>query len=137
MPPDPAAQRHFLISVDGVEGNFATKSGGETSADTTAVWDGGAITPERLASPAETANVTVSRPFRPERDRAIIRRLRPLVGILRTAVTVQDLTGEMVAVGDPTVYANALLVRIADPEADAGSGDPARFELEFAIETVA
>lgn len=132
-----AAQRQFLVTIEGIAGTFATKTGGETSADTSDVYDGGKKHPEKLASPATTDNVTVSRPFRPARDGALAKRLRPLVGSYRSTVTVQPTDADLIPVGAPTVYANALLVRLADPEHDAASGDSSTIELEFAVETVA
>jgi hypothetical protein len=132
-----AAQRQFLVKVLGVEGTFASKSGGRTAADTSRHFDGGSKRPETMAAPAATENVTVGRIFRPVRDRAVLNRLRPLVGIWRTNVSVQDLDGNLIAVpGGLTVYTNALLVGLGDPDHDAESGDPARLELEFSIEDV-
>ena len=132
-----AALRQFLVGVVGVAGYFATMWGGETSADTTDVYDGGKLTPEKLAAPATTANVVISRPYDPERDQPIITRLRPQVGRFRATVSVQPTDADLVPVGSPEVYANALLVKVQAPEADAASGDAATLELEFAVETVA
>lgn len=132
-----AAQRQFLVKVSGVDGYFATKTGGDTSADTSDVWDGGASHPEKLAGPAMTDNITVSRPFDPVRDRPVIQRLRGRVGRLRATVSVQDTDVDLVPVGKPTTYPNALLVGITDPEADAASSDASAFELTFAVESVA
>lgn len=132
-----AAQRQFTTTVSGVVDQFASKTGGETTADTSDVWDGGRRSPEKLASPAVTSNITVSRPYRPARDAPIIARLRKRVGSFRATVNVQPTDADGVAYGPPITYANALLVRIAEPEFDAASGDAAMFELEFAVETVA
>ena len=132
-----AAQRQFLITVEGVPGYFATKSGGDTTAEVATVWDGGSLTPEKLASPATTTDVTVGRPWDPERDGPIRADLRGKVGRWRTTVGIQPTDVDLIAAGDPEVFANALLVGITSPEADAASGDPANFELTFAIETVA
>lgn len=132
-----AAQRQFLVTIEGIAGTWATKAGAETSADTTDVYDGGRKAPEKLASPATTDNVTLSRPYRPARDGALAKRLRPIVGSFRSTVTVQPTDADLIPYGAPTVYANALLVRLAEPEHDAASGDPSVVELEFAVETVA
>lgn len=132
-----SAQRQFLVKVAGIDGYFATKSGGDTSADASDVYDGGRLDPEKLAAPATTDDITVGRPFDPVRDRPVIRTLRPLVGRHRTSVSVQDTDADLIPIGDPTVYANALLVGLTDPEADASSGDAASFELTFAVESVA
>ena len=132
-----SAQRQFLVKFSGVEGYFATKTGGDTTADASDVYDGGKLTPEKLASPPTTDDVVIGRPFDPVRDRPLIRRLRPQVGRMRATVSVQDTDADLVAIGKPTVYSNALLVGVTDPEADAGSGDAATFELTFAVESVA
>lgn len=132
-----AAQRQFLVSVAGVSGLFATKSGGATTAEVTRVYNGGKLTPELLASPAQTEDLTIGRPWDPDRDAPVLARLRPLVGRHRTTVSVQPTDVDLVAVGRPTVYANALLIGVNDPEADADSGDAARLELTWAVESVA
>lgn len=131
-----AAQRQFLIKVSEVDGYFATKAGGDTTSDATDVYDGGSLTPEKLASPPTTDDITIGRPFDPIRDRPVLRRLRPLVGRWRTTVSVQDTDANLVSLGAPTVYANALLIGVTEPEGDASSGDAAMFELAFAVESV-
>jgi hypothetical protein len=131
------AQRQSIVTALGIEGAFATKTGGETSAEVTKVYDGGSTTPENLAGPPTTDNVTCGRPYRATRDAAIIKRLRPRVGSFRTTITVQPTDADLIPYGPPTVYADALLVRLAESEVDAASGEPGMIELEFAIETVA
>lgn len=132
-----AAQRQFYVTVSGVPGYFATKTGGETTADVTDVYDGGAQHPEKLAHPAVHANIVIGRPYRTARDQPIVASLRKKVGSFRPTVTVQPTDADGTPYGRPTVYASALLTRITDPDVDAASGDPARMELEFAIESVA
>lgn len=132
-----AAQRQFLIKVSGIDGYFASKSGGATTSEVADVWDGGALLPEKLASPPHTENITCRRPYDPDRDQAVIRQLRPVVGRLRTTVSMQPTDADLVARGPVQVYANALLVGLTDPEVDASSGAAAMLELVFGIESVA
>lgn len=132
----PAAQRQSLVKVSGIDGYFLTKTGGDTSSDTSKVYDGGNPTPAVIASPAETDNITVSRGWDNNRDNPLLRRLRPLVGKFRATVSVTPTDEDLVAQGEPTVYSDALLVRMTDPEADGSSGDAKMFELEFAIGSV-
>lgn len=132
-----AAQRQFLVKVSGIDGLFASKTGGNTASEATDVYDGGTLTPEKISNPPRTDDVSVGRPFDPIRDRPVLRRLRPLVGRWRTTVSVQDTDADLVAIGQPTVYSNALLIGLTDPEHDAASGDAAAFEMTFAVETVA
>lgn len=132
-----SAKRQFLVKIDGLEGFWAQKSGGEIKADTTKVFDGGANQPDVIASPASTDDVVCTRPYDPLRDQPVINLLKPQVGIWRTTVSVtpteSDLTVAKVA-GD--VYSNALLTGIKPPEPDASSGDGAELELTFAVGSV-
>lgn len=127
------AARQALVTIEGIPGLWATKSGGRVSADTTPVWDGGAENPEQMASPASAENVTVSRPFDDQRDLPEISRLRRMVGRFQGTITVQYTNGDMFPIGKPTVYPDALLVGLTEPDYDAASGDPQVIELEWAI----
>jgi hypothetical protein len=127
------AQRQALVTIEGLEGLWATKTGGNVSADTTPVWDGGTDHPDVLASPASAENVTVSRPVDDVRDLALIKTLRHQVGKLRATITEQPTNGDLFPIGEPDVYPAALLVTLNVPEYDASSGDPKVIELEWAI----
>ena len=131
-----SSQRMFLVNVSGISGNFDTKSGGETTSETTKHYDGGSLTPEVLASPPETDNITVSRAWKFDRDYDAHRLARQRVGRWRTTLSVTPTNEDLIAVGNPVTYPNALLVRVSEPDADSSSGDTATFELEFAVEAV-
>ncbi|MEG1971248.1 MAG: hypothetical protein RR101_14145, partial [Burkholderiaceae bacterium] len=107
-----AAQRQQLVQVSEFPDYFATKEGGEIEAEGNKVWDGGKLTPDVMAGPAETGNVTVSRPYRPGRDKPLLDRFGKLVGRSWHTVSVYDTDPDLGPVGKPTVYANALLVRL-------------------------
>lgn len=128
-----SSQRQFLVRVDSIPGFFATKSGGNVAADTTKAYDGGNPIPDLISAPPSAENVTVSRTYDPDRDDAIIRALLPMVGVMRTTVSVTPTNADLVAIAPPRVYSDALLVGVTDPDVDASSGDAAVFELEFAI----
>lgn len=130
-----STQRQFLVSIGGVGQYFATKTGGNVSAATSKVWDGGAKRPDVLAAPAEADNIVIGRPYDPERDQPVVKELKPRVGEWTTTVTCTPLDRNMTPVRgvEPDVYPDALLVRVTSPETDAASGDAARFELEFAV----
>jgi hypothetical protein len=132
----PASQRQFIVNVSGIPGNFQTKSGGETSSDTTKNYDGGSLVPDVLASPAETDNITVSRAYNYERDHNAHVAARRKVGRWRTTVSVTPTDEDLKTIGDPTTYPDALLVRVSEPDVDSSSGDVAMFELEFAVGSV-
>lgn len=128
-----SAQRQFLVKVAGIEGYFASKSGGDISSDTNKVYDGGSDQPDVLAGPAEADNVTVGRAYDYNRDEPVLQRLRKLVGRWETTVSITPTDRDMVAIAKPQVYPNALLVGLTEPETDASSGDASTYELEFAI----
>lgn len=127
------AQRQALVSIEGIPGLWATKTGGDVSADVTPVWDGGTDHPDQLASPASSDNITVSRPVDDDRDLVEMKRIKKQVGRFTATVTVQPTNGDLFPIGDPDVYPEALLIRASTPEYDAASGDPQVWELEFAI----
>lgn len=130
-----AAERQFVITIAGVAGNFARVTGGATAAETSHEFDGGSTEPEVLAGDATTGDITVSRPWRPQRDSAEQARLRPQVRRLRTSITVQPTDEDNVAVGRPTVY-RGLLKSVGPPNGQKGSNTAAMFELIFAVEGV-
>lgn len=132
-----AAQRQFLVRVSGIRGYFATMSGGNVSSEMADVYDGGSGQPEKVASPARTEDIVVSRPYDPERDQPVINALRPRVGRFRATVTKQPTDADFVPVGEPNVYPNCILQAVSEPEVDASSGDPTAFELSFSFEGVA
>lgn len=134
-----AAQRQFLWTVNGIANTFAQKTGGEVTADATKVWDGGATKAEVIAAPPEVGDLTLTRPYDPERDQPILDRLIGLVGQWRTTVSGQPLGSDMrVARGvKPRVYPEALLIGVREPEHDAESGDKADYELTFAVGGIA
>lgn len=132
-PAPKAAVRQFLVSVSGIDGYFPTKSGGNTSADVERVYDGGSLDPDLIAGNPEVEDVTLGRHFAPARDGSILNRLRSRVGRYTATVTIQPTDSDLSPAGPATVHPGALLVGITEPEVDAGSGDPAMYELTFAI----
>jgi hypothetical protein len=133
MPLNPSAQRQFYVKVDGIDGYWSTKSGGNISSDTTKVYDGGDPTPYVLASNPEAENITVGRPYDARRDGPLLKRLRNRAGRDTFTISVTPTDRDYVVVGDPVTYPDALLIGVNDPEVDASSGDAANIELEFAI----
>jgi hypothetical protein len=129
-----AAQRQFIWTVDGISSPFAQKSGGEVTSDATKVWDGGATQPDVIAAPAQVGDVTLTRPYDPQRDQDVLNTLVKLVGQWYTTISGQPTEGDMrTAKVKPRVYPNALLTGVREPESDASSGDAADFELTFAV----
>ena len=126
-----ASQRQFLVSVYGLGEFFATISGGEVTADVGEAWDGGKQQPDVLSAPAVCSNLTVTRPYDPNRDQPIITKLQKVVGRWQTTLTKQPTDADFTPIGKPTTYPRAMLVRVTPPEGDAASADAATYELEF------
>lgn len=131
-----SSQRQFLVKVGDIPGYFMTKTGGNISADVSKAYDGGSPDPELIASPPNVENITVSKILDPVRDNDLIKALRQQVGRYETTITVTPTDRDYVAIVDPAVYSPALLIGLKETDVDASSGDPAPWELEFAIGTV-
>lgn len=141
-----SAKRQFLVSVTGsganavtITGNFTTFTGGDITSDVNKFYPGGTKTPEIMTSPSQYGNVVLSRGYDAGRDAPVIKALRALVGTNTASftVSVQPTDRDLIPIGTANTYSNALLVRINEPDADANSGEPAMFELEFAVTSAA
>jgi hypothetical protein len=129
-----ASNRQFLIKVDGIDGLFAQKTGGEVTSDTNTVWDGGSQTPDLVAAPAATSDVVLTRPYDPDAHQEVLNNLVAKVGTWRTTITLTPTYSDLSAARvKPRVYSNALLKGVREPEPDASSGDASDFELTFAV----
>lgn len=132
-----AAQRQALVKVDGIDGYWAQKSGGEVTAEANKVFDGGSLRPDVIASPPEVGDITVTRPYDPIRDQEIINVLKTRVGNWSTTISVTPTETDLRAArvrGD--TYPQALLIGLRLPEWDASSGDAADYELTFAVGSI-
>lgn len=131
-----AARRQFLVAVAGIDGFFAQKGGGTPESTATRAYDGGALVPEVLTSPAVPSDLTVRRPYQPLRDAPLARQLRPLAGRWNTTVSVTPTDGDLIPIAEPTVY-QVRLLSVGEPEADASSGEAAELVLVFAVGAIA
>ena len=128
-----SAQRQFLVTVSGIVGTWMTKGGGGIQADSNKIFDGGSLRPSIITSPPTTEDVVISRAYKQSRDESILQNLRGKVGRYTTTITVQPTDQDLIAVGRPTVYADAVLVGLTEPELNSDSGDVANFELTFSV----
>jgi hypothetical protein len=132
-----SARWQFLVRVDGIDGYWAGKTGGNIAADANKAWDGGARRPDVLGGRPNTEDVELTRPYDPIRDQPWMNALKSRVGEWRTTLSTQPLNADMTAVnisGD--VYSDALLINLSPPEVDASSSDPAEVGLTFAVSAV-
>lgn len=130
-------QADFLVKVSGIDGYFATKSGGDVTAATTDVYEGGQRQPNKLAGRPVTANITVERPFDAATQQDTVTWLMVRIGRWRTTVSQQAIDEDEQTTGDPMVYSDALLVRVNPPDVDASSAKESRWGLEFAVKALA
>jgi hypothetical protein len=132
-----SAKWQFLVRVDGIDGYWAGKTGGNVAADTNKAWDGGAKRPDVLGGRPNTEDVELTRPYDPIRDQPVINALKSRVGEWRTTLSTQPINADMTAVAIPgDVYSNALLINLSPPESDASSSDPAELGLTFAVSDI-
>lgn len=132
-----ASRRQFLVTISGIPGRYVSRSGGESSAPVSKAYDGGERVPDLVGGLPEVSNVVCGRHFDPDRDAALVARLRLAVGNFTATIQVQPTDFDFVPTGPATVYPAALLTRVGDVQPDAESGDLARYELEFAVAAVA
>jgi hypothetical protein len=128
-----ASARQFLVKADGIEGLWATKTGGNVTSESQKVYDGGKLKPDIITNPPVAEDVTITRPWDIERDPDIATELLQLVGSWETTVSVTPTDADLIPIASPRVYPNAKLIGVSEPEVDAASGDPSVFGLTFAI----
>ncbi len=126
----------FLIKVEGITGYFTTLTGGQTTVANSKVFNGGDEYAAVVTGNKEVENITVSRPYKPERDAQYLVDLRARIPGFKSNVSKQPLDEGGFSIGKPTVYPAAELIRVTDPDANWSSGNPAMMELEFAVTTV-
>lgn len=125
------AQRQYLTKIAGVDGLWATFSGGEANVDHTKIYDGGAITPDVISGNSQLSDITTSRPFDPTRDgpiRAQLVRALAQQRAVTTTITRTPTDPDYTPNGDPEVY-EVVLKTVTPTESDANGSDPARLQL--------
>jgi len=130
------AQRQVYATVSEVEGTFSQVSGGETSANSEKIYDGGSATPVVMSGARDIGNITLVRAFDQDRDPDILDTLRDAVGRAYFTVTVTLADADMNPLRNRT-YSEALLIGMNEPEGDAASGAPASMSLVFSVGSVA
>lgn len=144
-----AAERQFLVQLSGgdkaaIAGmasgqRFQTKTGGDITAASTKVFDGGSNSPSILMAPPELSNVTVTRAYDHKNDATILSHLRQWVGSSNVfTLSITDLDEDLHGIaGGARIYHSARLVGLTEPPVDSSSGTAAMWGLEFAVVSVA
>lgn len=132
------AQRQYLTKVAGIDGFWATFSGGEVSVEHTRQHDGGALVADLLTGNPTISDITVSRGYDPTRDgpiRAQLSRDLARGKAFRTTVTRTPTDEDYTPIDDPEVY-EVQLRTVTPSDADANSADAARIQLVFSTRSV-
>lgn len=134
MPPgQKIAQRQWLTKVAGIDGFWATFSGGEVAVEHTRQYDGGSLVPDLLSGNPTISDITVSRGYDPNRDGPLRSRLSLALAQgkgFRTTITRTPTDEDYTPIGRPEVYEVSLRT-VTPSDADANSADGSRFQLVF------
>jgi hypothetical protein len=124
----------ITVSVDGEDlGVFDTMSEPSSSAEIESRAPGGSNVRRAVyGGPREDEAVTVTREFVPERDHAVVRRLRPEIGFADATVREQPLDGRRLPFGTPSIYAGGLLQDVQTSGYDNDSASPRTISLVVA-----
>jgi hypothetical protein len=116
----------ITVSVNGEDlGMFDTMSEPSSTADVeTRAPAGSTVRRAAFGGPREDDAVTVTREFVPERDHALVRRLRPVLTFADAVVREQPLDGRRLPFGTPSVYAGGILSNVATSGYDTDSASP-------------
>lgn len=126
-------QRHWLIKVDGIDGFFSDKTGGNASIEVGEEFDGGADVADQLDGRVSYEDLTVTRPYKRGRDGDMLRaEHRKLGKAVNRTITAQETDGDGVKVGKPIQYFGRLK-GVNDPEANANASESSKCGLVFKI----
>jgi hypothetical protein len=128
-----ATQRQFLVAVEGCPGYWQRKTGADSTAPVTVVWNGGAARPQKLGGPADLGDMVLTMAYRPKMHRDIKTQYRRNTGRLRVVAHVTELDEDGMAIGDPITYPQALLTGCTDPEVDWASGAQADWSITLSL----
>ena len=112
---------------------FAQATGGEITAAVEKVYDGGQKFPEVLCATEDVGDITLTRHYDKERDKAFLAKIRHHVGNVFYTVTFVEMDCDLVDKTNMRQYNNALLVGLTEPDSDASSGAPASYSLTFSV----
>lgn len=131
------AKRSAIVHIKNIAQNWAVLSGGSSTSAVTLAWNGGVPKADVIAGRPDIAEIVVSRPFIPNRDRELERRLQSQVGFGRYDVTLQDLDSNGQFVGRPKVFTDCLVTKVQGREYDETSNNPAELMVTLKPSNVA
>jgi hypothetical protein len=123
-------------SIDGQAlGVFDKMTGGEIDSEETKYKQGGMVPPVALGGSINVGNVTISRLFRLDRDKALEPFLKARVGKGSVTIAKQSLDTDGNPFGSPTVY-RGTYKQLTFPEPDSESSAAALLAIEVSSATV-
>lgn len=129
------SQRQQLVTIDGIDGYWAQRTGGEGETTVTRVYNGGDVDPEILPGPRTFTDLVVTRPYDRVRDGQYTAFLLAGLGVWTTSISVTATDENLIPQGGPDIYTGKL-THVKLPEANASSGAASEIALTFAIVTV-
>lgn len=135
-----AQQNLITVSVDGEQiGVFASRTGGETTAEVPKSRPGGMAPEEAYPALPTTGDVTLTRVNKRDRptgsDHDLARRLRPRAGLAAIVISEQPLDANALPWGRPTVW-TGVLTGVNGGDADANSNEVRNLELTATVTQV-
>lgn len=135
MPDDFLGERQHLTVVAGLDGYWATFTGGDSDRDISKVKDGGEKRSHLILGDPDTSDIVVSRPWSASRDAPVFARLDAMVKDGRsfaTQITSTDTDTDFVPVAAARSY-QVELKTVRAPEGNRDSNNAKRLELVFAV----
>lgn len=126
-----ASESDFLVKVVGIEGLWATRTGGDTPTDVSQVFNGGEDYATPVIGKKKPSNLVLTRPYDPRRDQQLSLELRRRQGSFRRTITQQPTLTDGTIVASPTTWIDCILINVKDPETNSGSSGAAMIELTF------
>lgn len=126
-----AAQRHALVTLEGVNAAWTTMTGGGRTVITTDDPDTDDGTRIVIVGKTVAEDIVLSTSFDPKADIDWMNQLKRGVGTYRGTVTRQWTNENWTHIGEPEVYPDCLLTSYTPPESSR-SGEDAMFTITLA-----
>lgn len=127
-----SSESDFNVKIEGIDGLWATRTGGDAPLDVSLAFNGGDRFPTPVVGKEKPSQLICSRPFQPERDQPLIRDLKQRKGVFRpTIYQIPTFTDGVVVGGDDSVWTECVLTNVKDPDTNAGSSNSGMVELTF------
>ena len=135
-PGTPQSQHQWLVTVDGLTGYWAQRSGGAVAAPASKSFDGGSNVPFVLTGPPQPADITVERPFLVGRDDVMLTNLLQQVGFWQTTLHAQPTTPSLSPQGNITTWTGTLTT-VTPPASNSDTNTVATIGLTFTLTAAA